>query len=175
MNPRVPMGHLRTEIMSNSCDPQQAMLFWAFRRRRPFPHGLALRAVSPSPLHPPAGPSSRPSTVPSWLVAYPVSTATGTGRCSWRVCVGAAAAGVLSGACRYGFAVAPRRTSSGHARSCLCHWGGRHLCSAPVCDGPSWPGGLVRRAAYERGAVRRKQPAVLHCCWRRRPAPVAQT
>ena len=22
MNPRVPMGHLRTEIMSNSCDPQ---------------------------------------------------------------------------------------------------------------------------------------------------------
>jgi hypothetical protein len=28
--------------------------------------------------------------------------------------------------------------------SCMCHWGGRHLCSAPVCVGPNsiWPGGL---------------------------------
>ena len=34
MNPRVPMGHLRTEIMSNSCDPQHVLSTAEMRRRR---------------------------------------------------------------------------------------------------------------------------------------------
>ena len=34
MNPRVPMGHLRTEIMSNSCDPQHVLRTVEMRRRR---------------------------------------------------------------------------------------------------------------------------------------------
>jgi hypothetical protein len=77
-------------------------------------------------------------------------------------CVGAAAAGVLGGAW-YGFVVAPRRTSSGHAIH-VCATGAR---SAPVLRaGVRWA-----KLAWRFGssgcvwAVRRKQPAVLYC-WR---------
>jgi hypothetical protein len=41
------------------------------------------------------------------------------------------------------------------------HWGGRQLSSAPVCVGPSWPGGLVRRVAWERCGENGRQ------CWGR--------
>jgi hypothetical protein len=47
--------------------------------------------------------------------------------------------------------------------SCLCRWGGRRLCSAPVCvlPNPNLPGGLVRRAAWVRCPI----PGVRHS-WR---------
>jgi hypothetical protein len=100
------------------------------------------------------GPPFIPSTVPSafhhWLW------------CSC-ACVGAAAAGVLSGAWCV-FAVAPRRASSGHAlHVCVTgHWGDQPLCSAPACDGANsiWPGGLGRQAAWERCCENSRQCSI---------------
>jgi hypothetical protein len=120
--------------------------FWGFcAGGRPVPRGL-LRSLCRRRrrAHPPA---RRPSRVqcPVWL---PRSPATGPG--GVLVCVGAAAAGVLGGAW-YRFVVASRRTSSGHAVH-VCATGAVATCAprAPVCVGPSWPGGLVLRVALGR-------------------------
>jgi hypothetical protein len=65
------------------------------------------------------------------------------------VCGGAASAGVLSG-CLVRICGSTPSYERRPRGSCTCHWGGRHLCSAPVCVGPNsnWPGGLGHRAAW---------------------------
>jgi hypothetical protein len=88
----------------------------AFAGGRPVPRGL-LRSLCRRRrrTHPPARPFSRAQCP----VGYPDLPP----QASVLVCVGAAAAGALGGAW-YGFAVASRRTSSGHAvHVCLCHPG----------------------------------------------------
>jgi hypothetical protein len=111
------------------------------------------------------GPPFAPGAAPSWLPsAFRLPP-----KALVLVCVGAAADGVLSDAW-YGFAVAPRHTSSGHAIN-VCATGAVASCA------PRWCGAGVRWAKTELawrfgspgrvGAVRRKQPAVLHS-WRRR-------
>ena len=92
--------------------------------------------------HPPARPSYRAQCpVPSWLL--PRSRATGSrAPRSVLVCVGAAAAGVLGGAW-YGFAVAPRRTSSDHAiHVCATGAVGTYCAPRRCVGGPqaAWPG-----------------------------------
>jgi hypothetical protein len=100
---------------------------------------------------------ARPPARPPYRAQGPVGYPDLPPQAPVREGVGAAAAGVLGGAW-YGFAVAPRRTSSGRAVH-VCATGAVATCAprAPVCVGPSWPGGLVRRAAYGRcGGVGRR-------------------
>jgi hypothetical protein len=110
---------------------------WSMRRR--CGHNTKVRAVPPPPLR---RRNLRPERSAQCLP--PLSLVL--------VCVGAAAAGVLSGTW-YGFAVAPRGTSSGHARH-VCATGAVASCAPRRCalgqtrSGLA-PGGLGRRAATQ--------------------------
>jgi hypothetical protein len=114
--------------------------------------------VPPPPSRPPAGSAFLPSTVPS-LPPRPPATGPGArvcgcgcSRCAWW-CLVLICGGIPS------YEQRPRG-------SCLCHWGGRHLCSARA--GVRWAKLAWRFGSPGCvGAVRRKRPDLLHC-WRRR-------